>query len=74
MYLTLGKECDLQTTVTPDLYQRISTLAHQLWEDEGRPNDRAEYHWLQAESMIHAKAEIAKPAKKPATRSKTRKA
>lgn len=52
--------------------QRVSIAAYKLWEDEGCPVDRANSHWLQAEAIVSA--ELAKPVKKPMSRSKTRKA
>lgn len=36
------------------LEDRISIAAHQLWEDEGQPEGRAEVHWFQACKMIAA--------------------
>ncbi len=36
--------------VTPehDLEQQKQAIAYQLWEDEGRPDGKAEAHWEQA--------------------------
>ncbi|WP_267214087.1 DUF2934 domain-containing protein [Chelatococcus asaccharovorans] len=31
---------------------RIRERAHRLWEEEGRPEGRAERHWLQAEEIV----------------------
>ncbi len=31
-----------------DLEQQKQTIAYQLWEDEGRPDGKAEEHWTQA--------------------------
>ena len=31
-----------------DLEQQKQLIAHQLWEEEGRPEGRAEEHWQQA--------------------------
>jgi hypothetical protein len=31
-----------------DLEQQKQLIAHQLWEDEGRPEGKAEAHWEQA--------------------------
>jgi len=61
------------TSLAPDHHQRISQLAHKLWEEEGRPMGRAETHWLQAEAMVNAEAQVKKPVKKRATRSKVHK-
>jgi hypothetical protein len=33
-----------------DLHERISRRAYLLWEQEGRPEGRAQVHWLQAEA------------------------
>jgi hypothetical protein len=43
--------------VNPKLQQeqdRIAQLAHELWEQEGRPEGRALEHWLQAESRLQS--------------------
>lgn len=32
----------------PDIEERKRLLAHQIWEDEGRPEGRAEEHWSRA--------------------------
>jgi hypothetical protein len=40
---------------------RVRDLAHQLWENEGRPNGHALTHWLEAERMV--KEGEARPAK-----------
>lgn len=32
--------------------QRIRERAHRLWEDEGRPEGRAEIHWAQAREIV----------------------
>ena len=52
---------------------QIAALAHKFWEDEGRPDGRAESHWLRAIETLSipatlpmkAKAAPKKPAKKP---------
>ncbi|CAH1654057.1 MULTISPECIES: DUF2934 domain-containing protein [unclassified Chelatococcus] len=31
---------------------RIRQRAHQLWEEEGRPEGRAERHWFQAKEIV----------------------
>jgi Protein of unknown function (DUF2934) len=36
------------TTTKPEIEDRIRTLAYQMWEDEGRPDGRAEAHWEKA--------------------------
>lgn len=37
-----------------DREQRIREQAHSLWEQDGRPEGRAEEYWLRAEAMIGA--------------------
>jgi hypothetical protein len=32
--------------------ERIRQKAHELWEQAGRPQDRAEDHWSEAERLI----------------------
>jgi hypothetical protein len=34
--------------------EEISRLAHQLWEDEGRPEGRAREHWARAARMLES--------------------
>ena len=36
----------------PTLEDRIRARAHQLWEQEGRPEGRAENHWEQARILV----------------------
>jgi hypothetical protein len=47
--------------------QRIADLAHQFWEQEGRPEGRAEHHWLRAAAQIDHVSKTA-PKRKPATK------
>lgn len=51
-----------------NLEQRIRDLAYQIWEDEGRPEGRAEVHWQQAHELVTSKnkARFKKKAKKTA--------
>jgi hypothetical protein len=35
-----------------DLHERIRQRAYQLWEEEGRPEGRAESHWHRAEAEV----------------------
>lgn len=35
-----------------DLHNRIQQPAYMLWEQEGRPEGRAENHWLRAEADV----------------------
>jgi hypothetical protein len=53
-------------TIAP-AHDQIAALAHKFWEDEGRPEGRADHHWLRAISTLSAPA--SKPAaQKPATK------
>jgi len=58
-------------------HDQIAALAHKFWEDEGRPEGRADAHWLRAtevlvkapeapvaKAAIKAKASVKKAAKK----------
>jgi hypothetical protein len=38
--------------VTDDLQERIRKRAHQIWEDEGRPEGRADMHWEKARILV----------------------
>jgi hypothetical protein len=35
-----------------ELEQRIRARAHQLWEDEGRPDGQADTHWEKARILV----------------------
>jgi Protein of unknown function (DUF2934) len=35
-----------------DLHERIKRRAYLLWEQEGRPEGRADEHWLRAEAEV----------------------
>jgi hypothetical protein len=37
-----------------DLHERIRRRAYELWEQEGRPEGRAEEHWSRAEREVQA--------------------
>jgi hypothetical protein len=57
----------------PTNHDQIAALAHKFWEDEGRPEGRAESHWLRAIETLSvpavapkAAAKAKAPAKKPA--------
>ena len=48
--------------------QRVADLAYRMWEEDGRPEGRAEAHWLRAAVMVDemapktsAKKKIAAP-------------
>ena len=45
--------------------QRIADLAYRMWEEDGRPEGRAEAHWLRAAVLVDEMAPKA-PAKKKA--------
>ena len=47
--------------------QRIADLAYRMWEEDGRPEGRAEAHWLRAAVLVDElapKALAQKPAAK----------
>jgi Protein of unknown function (DUF2934) len=48
--------------LAPTRDEAVRILAHKLWEEEGRPDGRAQDHWLRAISLIDS---IDAPAKKP---------
>jgi hypothetical protein len=51
-------------TMQDNLEQRIRAQAHRLWEEEGRPEGRAEAHWHAARQLIErAKPQPGKPAR-----------
>lgn len=35
-----------------DMYEKIAARAYEIWEQEGRPDNKAEEHWLRAEREI----------------------
>ena len=35
-----------------DMYEKIAARAYEIWEKEGRPDNKAEEHWLRAEREI----------------------
>lgn len=44
--------------------QRIRERAHRLWEEEGRPDGRADDHWFQAKEIVaieEGRPEMLKP-------------
>ena len=53
----------MRTPCTPkdipelDLEQQKQIIAYQLWEDEGRPEGKAEEHWAQACLVVMSLAE-----------------
>jgi len=52
-----------------DLETRIRLRAYQIWEEEGRPQGRADIHWRMAEAELRAPppASMAGPTPKPAS-------
>ena len=52
----------------PNTYDQIAALAHKFWEDEGRPEGKAEAHWLRATEVLTKPA--AAPAAKTAAKAK----
>ena len=50
--------------------QRIADLAYRMWEEDGRPEGRAEAHWLRAAVLVDEMAPKA-PVKKKAAAPKT---
>ncbi len=40
--------------------QQISNMAYALWEQEGRPDGRADQHWMTASHMIESESGPAK--------------
>ena len=52
--------------------QRIADLAYRMWEEDGRPEGRAEAHWLRAAVLVDQMAPKA-PAKKKAAAAKSSK-
>jgi hypothetical protein len=50
-------------------HQRITEIAHKIWEEEGRPDGRSEDHWARATAIVDAEALETKPiARKPAAK------
>jgi len=41
--------------------ERIRLIAYAIWEEEGRPDGRAEAHWLQACSLVESETQAADP-------------
>jgi hypothetical protein len=50
--------------------QLVADLAFRLWEEEGRPEGKAESHWLRAAGLVDESAPKA-TAKKPSVKSVT---
>jgi hypothetical protein len=47
--------------VTCDESQRLKVLAYRFWEQEGRPEGRAEEHWKQAQRQLELEFRIGCP-------------
>jgi hypothetical protein len=45
---------DLPPSLTQ--HEQIASLAYRLYEDEGKPDGRADEHWARAEEIIHSHA------------------
>ena len=41
-------------------YHRIEELAHQIWEEQGRPDGRHEDHWSEAERRLSSGADTSR--------------
>lgn len=52
--------------MSDDRHEVIRARAHQLWEDEGRPEGREDAHWLQASRDIDEASEEAALSTEPA--------
>jgi hypothetical protein len=53
--------------------QLIADLAFRLWEEEGRPEGRAEAHWLRAAVLVDEEAPKKAAPKKPAAKKSAKK-
>jgi len=53
--------------------QRIADLAYRIWEEDGRPEGRAEQHWLRASVLVDESAPKKKPAVKAVASKKAKK-
>jgi len=54
-----------------NLEHLIRARAHQLWEQEGRPEGRAEDHWYEARKLVEIEG-MKQPAVKAAPRPKSK--
>lgn len=48
--------------IEQDLEQLLRSRAHELWEQEGRPEGRARIHWLHAEAEFRERFCASAPA------------
>ena len=51
-YLLKKNMIDLPPSLTE--HEEIENLAYRLYEDEGKPEGRADEHWARAEQFVHA--------------------
>ena len=42
--------------------QRITEVAHRIWQDEGQPEGQAEAHWARAAAIVDTEKASAKKA------------
>jgi len=54
-----------------NLEHLIRARAHQLWEQEGRPDRRADDHWREARKLVEVEG-MKQPIAKTAARSKAK--
>ena len=55
--------------LSPDRDETVRVLAHKIWEEEGRPDGRANDHWLRAVTLVDSiEAPKAKSAAAPKSR------
>ena len=54
-----------------NLEHLIRARAHQLWEQEGRPDGRADDHWREARKLVEVEG-MKQPIAKTAARSKAK--
>jgi Protein of unknown function (DUF2934) len=66
----MGMTMTLVNNVIAGRDQRIADLAYRMWEEDGRPEGRAEAHWLRAVVLVDEMAPKA-PAKEKAAAPKT---
>jgi hypothetical protein len=50
--------------------QRIRDRAHKIWEEEGRPEGRAETHWERARPLVASESGLPKPKPRAAAKKK----
>ena len=54
------------TAADSDIEDRIRARAHQIWEEEGRPEGRDREHWERAEREVRAAIRDSAPPAEPA--------